>query len=104
MYFSPLGVVFGFFSNLIQLKTSLCILMLPGQMQTEGIFTLECTFTMVTIVAEVSGEMGTFNVVPHIVSMCAKLPAESAPELGLPFLGRRLLYVLVKHFPCTKKS
>ena len=55
--------------------------MLPGQMQTEGIFTFECTFTMVTIVAEVSGEMGAFNVVPHIVSMCAKLPAESAYKL-----------------------
>ena len=69
MYFSPLGVVFGFIIDFIQLKALLCILMLPGQMQTEGIFTLECTFTMVTIVAEVSGEVGAFNVVPHIVSM-----------------------------------
>ena len=69
VYFSPPGVVFGFISNFIKLGTLLCILMLPGHMQTEGIFTLECTFTMVTIVAEVSGEMGAFNVVPHIVSM-----------------------------------
>ena len=76
-----IGVVFGFLRNFIQLKTLLCIFMLPGHMQTEGIFTLECTFTMVTIVAEVSGEMGAFNVVPHIVSMCAKLSAESAPKL-----------------------
>ena len=43
--------------------------MLPGHVQTEGIFTPEYTFTMVTIVTEVSGEMGAFNVVPHIVSM-----------------------------------
>ena len=69
MYFSPLGVVLGFIIHFIQLEALLCIPMLPGQMQTEGIFTLECTFTMVTIVAEVSGEMGAFNVVPHIVSM-----------------------------------
>ena len=73
-------------------------------MQTEGIFTFEYTFTMVTIVTEVSGEMDAFNVVPHIVSMWANLPAESAPKLWLPFLERRLLYVLVKHFPCAKKS
>ena len=63
------GVVFGFLRNFIQLKSLLSIFMLPGHMQTEGIFTFEYTFTMFTIVTEVSGEMGAFNVVPHIVSM-----------------------------------
>lgn len=47
-------------------------------MNTQSIFALECLLAMVTTVAEVTGEMYTFNVVPKVVQMQILLSTQGA--------------------------
>ena len=72
-------------------------------MLAQGIFGLEYLFTMVTLIAEVSREVGTFNMVPDIINkMRVLLSTEGALVAWPPILKHGLLHVLVKHLPVNR--
>ena len=74
-------------------------------MLAQSIFGLECLFTMVTIVAEVSREVGTFNMVPDIINkMRVQFSTQGALVAWPPILKHELLHVLVKHLPVIRPA
>ena len=74
-------------------------------MLAQSIFGLECLFTMVTLIAEVSREVGTFNMVPDIIYMMRVLfPTQGALVAWPPILKHGLLHVLVKHLPVNRPA
>ena len=66
-------------------------------MNIQGHFGLECFLAMVTIVAEVTREVNTFNVIPDIDLLRVLLSTQRALEAWLPILKQGLLHVLAKH-------
>ena len=74
-------------------------------MLAQSIFGLEYLFTMVTLIAEVSREVGTFNMVPDIIYMMRVLfPTQGALVAWPPILKHGLLHVLVKHLPVSRAA
>ena len=65
-------------------------------MFTQRIFALECFLTMVTIVAKMTREVNTFNVIPDIDLLRVLLSTQRALEAWLPIPKQGLLHVLVK--------
>ena len=73
-------------------------------MNAQSIFTLECFLAMITIVAEMTREVNTFNVVPGIIEMCIFFSTDVALVARPPVLKLGLLHVLVKHLSSSKMS
>ena len=74
-------------------------------MLAQSIFGLECLFTMITFVAEVSREVGTFNMVPDIINkMRVQFSTQGALVAWPPILKHGLLHVLVKHLPVIRAA
>ena len=69
-----------------------------------SIFALEFPLTIVTIVAEVTREVNTLNVVLGITIVCVLLSTQGAPIDWPPILKHCPLHVLVKHFPIDRSS
>ena len=65
-------------------------------MNTHSIFVIECFLAMVTIVAEVTREVNTFNVIPDIDLLRVLLSTQRALEALPPIPKQGLLHVLVK--------
>ena len=72
----------------------------------ERIFGLECFLAMVTVVAEITREVNTFNVVPEMTDMRVFFSTDVAFVARPPILELGLLHVLVKHLSagCPKSS
>ena len=76
----------------------------PRHMLAQSIFALEHFSTVFTIVAEVTREVNTFNMVPCIVKMRVLFPTDVALVAYSPILGCELLQVLVKHLSSSELS
>ena len=73
-------------------------------MGAESILSFKCFLTMVTIVAEVTREVNTFNMVPAILLFCVLLSAQGALVARPPILKHRLLHVLVKRLSFIRSA
>ena len=71
-------------------------------MNAGSIFALKCFLTMVTIVAKMTREVNTFNVVPGIIEMRVFFSTDVAFVAWSPILKLGLLYVLIKHLSCAE--
>ena len=70
----------------------------------QRIFGLECFLAMVTVVAEITREVNTFNVVPYIIDQRVFFSTDVALVAKPPVLELGLLHVLVKHLSSSEKS
>ena len=73
-------------------------------MNTKRIFALEYFLTMVTIVAEMTREVDTFNMVPGIIEMRVFFSTDVAFVASPPILKLELLHVLVKYLSSSEMS
>ena len=66
-------------------------------MNAQSIFALKCFIAMVTLVAEMTREVNTFNVVPYIIDQRVFFSTDVALVAKPPVLELGLLHVLIKH-------
>ena len=73
-------------------------------MNAQSIFTLECFLAMITIVAEMTREVNTFNVVPEMTDPRVFFSTDVAFVARSSVLELGLLHVLVKHLSSSEMS